>query len=277
VPAGQAQVLLVRWVGVLNGDPTRAWHVLVDALAFVGSYWLARRGHPAAALYLGIFGLLDLKSELAYPGGPTSALTAPGAFPFFTDFWWMLACTLLGLYWLAHRQLTQARLVGLLFVFLVLELLRQTSFISSPFSPFFGFAGVGFLAFGLVWDALTSGSWANVSTPGLPRTSRIFLYLGYVLLSVTVVNWVLSAHDLTQLNEFTGDVAVVGLNRFGRPLLFAIFAATLALPAEGHTRPEVPTTEGQGSTALTPAPNSPFPPEADGATPDVVAAEADPL
>jgi hypothetical protein len=79
----------------------------------------------------------------------------------------------------------------------------------------------------VVWDALTSGSWANVSSPGLSRTSRIFLYLGYVILTVTVINWALTTHDLSSLSQLTGNTALVGLDRFGRPMLYAIIAITL--------------------------------------------------
>jgi hypothetical protein len=116
----------------------------------------------------------------------------------------------------------------LFFLLTITFLLRQTNFISSPFSPLFGFAGVGFIAFGVLWDALTSGSWANTSTPGLSRTTRIFLYLGYVILTVTVINWALTTHDLSSLSNLTGNTALVGLDRFGRPMLYAIFALTLS-------------------------------------------------
>jgi len=113
---------------------------------------------------------------------------------------------------------------------LITALLRQTDFISNRFSPFFGSGGVWFIAFGLAWDALTIGAWANQSSAGLPRVSRIFLYLGYTLLTVTVVCWAVSAHDLTAVNRLTGEAALDGLQLYGRPMLYAIFAVTLAAP-----------------------------------------------
>jgi hypothetical protein len=58
--------------------------------------------------------------------------------------------------------------------------------------------------------------------------SRILLYLGYSLLTVTVVNWAVSVHDLTAISRLTGEAALDGLERYGRPMLYAIFAVTLA-------------------------------------------------
>ena len=115
---------------------------------------------------------------------------------------------------------------------LILLLLRQTDFIENPFSPFFGFAGIGFVAFGLAWDALTAGSWANTGTPFLPRAGRIFLYIGYVLLTVTLVNWARTTHNLDFIDQFSGATALLGLNAFGKPLLYLLFPIVLMLPAE---------------------------------------------
>lgn len=109
-----------------------------------------------------------------------------------------------------------------LLIVVILALLRDTSFIEDPFSPFFAFAGLGFLAFGLAWDLLTSGRWANQSTPRLPQTARIFTYLGYILITVTLVNWSVHSHDLEQLNRFTGDAALFGFILLGRPYLFLL-------------------------------------------------------
>ena len=140
----------------------------------------------------------------------------------------MLGCALFALVWLVRGTLTDARVAGLLLVLLIVTLLGQTDFISNRFSPFFGSGGIWFIAFGLAWDALTIGAWANASTPALPRVSRILLYLGYSLLTIAVVNWAVSVHDLTAIGRLTGEAALDGLERYGRPMLYAIFAVTLA-------------------------------------------------
>ncbi|MCL5994682.1 MAG: hypothetical protein M1546_01350 [Chloroflexi bacterium] len=83
--------------------------------------------------------------------------------------------------------------------------------------------------------SVTKGFWTNRSTPTLPRISRLFLYLGYVLFTVTLINWTLTSHDLERLGMFTGNLADVGFGRFGKPLLYAVLAATLALPPSTDT------------------------------------------
>ena len=64
----------------------------------------------------------------------------------------------------------------------------------------------------------------------MPRTARILLYLGYALLSVTVINWVVASHDLFSVRLFTGGGAMLGFTAFGRPMLYAVIVATPLLP-----------------------------------------------
>ncbi len=201
------------------------WHVLVAGLMIPAAFWLARRGHRAAALYLGLFGARALWIEATNPGRPLDALLWRGDAPVL--FWWVMLLAGSGLFWLLRRELTARRAARLLMLFLITVLLEQTDFIENPFSPFLAFAGIGFLAFGVVWDALTAGAWTNDSSPALPRTTRLFLYIGYVLLTVTVVNWALTTHNLETVGRFTGDAALAGLALFGIPLLHAIIVLTL--------------------------------------------------
>jgi hypothetical protein len=140
----------------------------------------------------------------------------------------------IALWWLARRELTPRRASALAFVTLITLLLHQSDFVSNRFSPFVGSGGLGFLAFGIVWDALTIGAWANDGSRGLPRVSRIFLYLGYVLMTVTVINWAVASHDLEEVGRLTGDLGLVGLEAFGKPLLYTIFAVTLAGAFRGY-------------------------------------------
>ncbi len=231
--SAMAQLAASAYADFLNNQYTPVWRVVFFGMVVLAGITQARRGRQSLAVYLCGFGLMALWIEMADIGRPLSLLTWYG--PMYTDFWWTIIFGVVALVWLIRRELTPARAAALLLVVLVSGLLRQTAFINNRFTPFFGFAGVGFIAFGLIWDALTAGSWANVSSPGLPRAGRIFLYLGYVLLTVTLVNWALSTHDLGQTAQLTGDAATFGLDRFGKPMLYAIYLVTL-WPAN-HAKP----------------------------------------
>ncbi|MGQ9903082.1 MAG: hypothetical protein ACUVRU_01840 [Anaerolineae bacterium] len=231
--SAMAQLAASAYADFLNNQYTPVWRVVFFGLVVVAGITQARRGRQSLAVYLCAFGLTALWIEMADIGRPLSLLTWYG--PAYTDFWWVIIFGVVALAWLIRRELTPARAAALLLVVLVSGLLRQTDFINNRFTPFFGFAGVGFVAFGLIWDALTAGSWANVSSPGLPRAGRIFLYLGYVLLTVTLVNWALTTHNLSQTAQLTGDAATFGLDRFGKPMLYAIYLTTL-WPAS-HAKP----------------------------------------
>jgi hypothetical protein len=125
-----------------------------------------------------------------------------------------------------------------LLLVLITALTRQTGFIEDPFSPVLGFTGIGMIALGLIWDALTIGFWANYASPGMPRVSRILLYLGYILFSIAVLNWSVATHDISQVDFFTGQAALGGFGLFGKPLIYAIFAVTLAELATDAERAE---------------------------------------
>ena len=202
------------------------WQTLLAALAIAAALWYARKGRRTLALYLGIVGANALWIQLTNPGGPLSYFGWNGLEP--VDFWWVVTFCAVALYWLARGRLSEARARLLLLLVVITLLMRQTGFIEDPFSPVLGFTGVGMIALGLVWDALTIGFWANSDSPGLPRVSRILLYLGYILFSLAVLNWSVATHDILQIDFFAGQAALGGFGLFGKPLIYAIFAVTLA-------------------------------------------------
>ena len=204
------------------------WQTLLAAAVILAAFWFTRRGRRVLALYLGILGTNALWIQLTNPGRPLSYFGWSGLEP--VDLWWVVIFSAVTVFWLARGRLTEDRARRLLLLVLITLLMRQTGFIEDPFSPILGFTGVGMIALGIVWDALTIGFWANNDTPGLPRVSRIFLYLGYVLFGVAVINWSVASHDILQVDFFTGQAALGGFNLFGKPLIYAIFAVTLALP-----------------------------------------------
>jgi hypothetical protein len=229
-------VMPMLMIGNFLNQSMTTWGLIVNAGALLLAFWLARRGQVILPLYLGLFGIHHIYTALTNPGALLQVLTWNGPLP--EDFLWVVVILLAAVLLLARRRLTPAHAGQLFYLLFITFLLRQTNFISSLFSPIFGFAGVGFIAFGVLWDSLTSGSWANTDTPGLPRTSRIFLYLGYAILTITIVNWAVSTHNLASVSQLTGSVSLTGLDRFGRPMVYSIFLVVLAqvfgkLPEKG--------------------------------------------
>lgn len=205
--------------------------------------YLLKRGRVGIAFMMVTVSIHLLWLDLTRPGAMLGALTWDDT-NFMALIWAVvLVGTLAGRAW-RRREFVQAT-PRLLLIVVILAMLRDTSFIEDPFSPFFAFAGLGFLAFGLGWDLLTSGRWANLSTPRLPQAARIFMYLGYLLITVTLVNWAVHSHDIEQLNRFTGEAALFGFFLLGRPylflLLFGLATDIIQLePSASDAEPEMP-------------------------------------
>ena len=227
--------------GLINQDTN--WQTFIASVAIVAAVILARRGRPTLALYLGIVGANALWISLTNPGRPLGFFAWSGLEP--VDFWWVVIFAAVAAYWTVHRTLTEDRARRLLLLVLITLLMRQTGFIEDPFSPVLGFTGVGMIALGLVWDALTIGFWANEDSRGLPRVSRIWLYLGYILFSIAVLNWAVASHDILQVDFFTGQAALGGFGIFGKPLIYAIFAVILAQSFMEESEGEPAPDEGQ--------------------------------
>ena len=238
--AGFLSLLLERLRGALEFSSQLVaqdanWQTLLAVVAILTALWGVRQGRHTLALYLGILGTNTLWIQLTNPGRPLSFLGWSGLEP--VDFWWVVIFGAVTFFWLARGTLTEDRARRLLLLVMITFLMRQTGFIEDPFSPFLGFAGVGLVALGIVWDSLTIGFWANKDSPGLPRVSRIFLYLGYVLFAVAVINWSVASHDILEVDFFTGQAALGGFSILGKPLIYAIFVVTLARPATTDLAP----------------------------------------
>ncbi len=226
---GEVQQAAMPASDFLSKKVMPTWHYVLCAAAAVSAVALARRGRIALALFLGLFAVLELWNRLARPGEFFATLDWRGQGP--VEFWWLALITAALAWRTVRAQLTPERAGQFLFLLLVVTLMRQRDFIENPFTPFFGFAGVAFIAFALVWDMATRGSWANEETKFLPRISRIFLYVGYALLAATVLNWAVTTHDLDSVQKLTGGAALTGFDRFGKPILYAVFFLTLLAPS----------------------------------------------
>jgi hypothetical protein len=217
------------------------WYYFLCGAALVAAVPLARRGHPNVAQYVGLVGLLSTWGFLTRPEGMLAFLTWRTEQPL--EFWWLVVIAAATAWAAVRRRLALIQVGRLFFLLMVLTLMRQRNFIENPFSAFFGFAGVIFMAFALVWDMTTHGSWANESTAALPRTSRIFLYFGYMLLAATVLNWAVTTHDLSTVQKLTGGTSLLGFDRFGKPFIYAVFFLTLRKVVRGEEEDAPKTSE----------------------------------
>jgi hypothetical protein len=212
---------------------TQEWMLIFSAALFLTSLWFAKKGRGTLSLYLGLFGLLDVYYRMTQLGYPLDVLNWKGDQP--VHFWWFFLIAGIAVFLLIKKQLTKANAVTLFFITFTIFLISQRDFIENPFT-IFGFAGVGFIAFGMLWDMMTNGRWVNQDSPALSRNGRIFLYVGYSLLTAVVVSWTLVTHHHDFLEFVTGDGAMSGFDRFGVPMIYMIFLTALA----GMASPEKP-------------------------------------
>jgi hypothetical protein len=240
---GEQMAALARYVRLLDhlADQQTVGQMVVAALALVTAAWLTVRGRAGLALYCGLFGALFIWDEMTRTGAPLGLFATPDAA--LDDIGAVALLAAIGLGWWLRRQLTAARAGRLLALLVMTALLGQTDFLANPFNPaldVIGLSSIGVIAFGIVWDTVTAGAWANDASPALPRIGRLFLYLGYVLLSVTLILWAVAAHNLPLIEHLTGTIGQVGLQHLGRPLLYAIAAITLAAPPADDALPTAP-------------------------------------
>jgi hypothetical protein len=93
------------------------------------------------------------------------------------------------------------------------------------------------IAVGILWDVLTSGDkWTNGDSPRLPRSARIFLYFGYVSMTVTaLLYWKGSGQEG---GYDTDRIALAGLTLMGIPLyLYGFIRSGILLYRQAVTSP----------------------------------------
>lgn len=199
-----------------NAEPTVRPLLIALAAAVVAAV-AAQRANATLAAFGMSLAWNQLLAWLTRAGRPLEAL----GFAFAdVDALLLVGMALVGLLWAARRQLTPERALRLLALALLFALLNQTDFLDNPFSPLFGFAGVFFLVFGIVWNVLNAGGqFVNHDTPGLPRASRLLLYTGYVLITLSVTHWFLVSHNIAmQRNQGIWNVS--GFTLLGLPLAY---------------------------------------------------------
>ncbi|MEM8858730.1 MAG: hypothetical protein AAGD96_10445 [Chloroflexota bacterium] len=241
---------LLDFVDYLNGN-NLIGVFLASAAALIWGIVELWRNRPLRANYLFLFSFFFLWKNVTRPGHQLEIFNWTDSVPL--DFWWSVLLLGFILIWLRRRELTTQRAISLLILTVINTLVfRQTDFIEDPFYRILEFSGTGLIVFGILWDVVTIGHWANEDTPALPRQSRIFLYLGYVMLSVAVIYWAIAQHDHFWINQFTGDGALAGLSALGQPMLYMLFPLLLMLP-KGQSPLEDPTESQSGAVTDSPA------------------------
>lgn len=127
-----------------------------------------------------------------------------------------------------RRRLTTGALKGLTVAAIMLWLLGTYDLLSDPLSPlaFLPRTGALFLALSLLFGVLEAGEYfaLDEGSLALPRSSRVFLFLGYALLASLFAHW----GALTNQAGFGEGYASTGFLLIGIPLALA---ALLRLPA----------------------------------------------
>lgn len=213
----------------IEGTMTQIFIIAVVTLFWGG--WLVWRKQTLAGYFIFLFGQSFLWANLFKPGRLFENFGWTSDVP--VDFWWSMFLLVLTIVWLLKKELTPQRAISLLILTLINTIIfRQTDFAEDPIFGLFQISGTGIIAFGIIWDAVTVGDWANDDTPNLPRESRIYLYLGYVIIALCTIIWAIGQHDHTMINLFTGDGAIAGLRRLGQPMLYMLYPLLLTLPKD---------------------------------------------
>lgn len=229
------QGLLLDGVDAIQDRLPRPWHLAVGVVALVIGCRRANSGRIASGIYAGLFGVLNVWNVLTASDVLPIELRARGSWA--VESGWLVLIGGCGVRRFLRRRDASLAADALLFPLLVLALMRQRDFIENPFTPVFGFAGAAFVAFGLLWDIATQGAWTNADTPSFPRLTRTYFYAGYVLLTAAVLLWAAATHDLDGVQRMTGGAALLGFDRFGKPLLYGLLLLTL-LPPGGAVAPQ---------------------------------------
>lgn len=196
------------------------WSLSFDVGLLIVAAVLIPRGHRMLPLYLALVGVGDLWSLAVTEVPGLGALAWTGTVP--VTFWMLVAVVGLTVALAVRHELAPARWERVLVVAAVVLLLNAPVTVSSASSVFLLSSGVAVIVFGLLWDAITNGNWANRDTAALPRVSRVLLYPGYLLLSLTIVTWSRVTHNAPDLALFTRTASEIGFGRFGMPLLIGL-------------------------------------------------------
>ncbi len=240
------EVIRAIWTGYNSGPATDILRGLVGVALVWLAVRLARRGRTAAATALAAFGGYQVIRLLPTDTPAFSWLLERSTDGIATVSSWVAIVVLLVA--LVTRTLDRGRQVGVLTVLLVGGLYAFRDALDDPVSALLGFAGLGVLLFGLVWQVLTEADVTRTGTRRFPLTTRVYLFLANGVFAVCSVALAALSRHPSQSGS-AADQQELGDSILGTPLLLAAVLVGLWLAVR-------PTPESAGSPR--PAPSYPI-------------------
>lgn len=221
------------WSDSLGGDTAVLINRVIAGIAFIAvAILMARRARRGSAELVGIIGLVLLASYA----------TQDGAILDVFDGWYRAidAVFVAGIAVLLVTRVVRGRvdtafLGGVLLLLMLTSLLSARDFVSNPLSIVLGFAGVGFVLLGYVWNYITGAAMVNEDSDRFPRDSRTLLFTALNLFGLTVLAWSALARS-TQFGVDLGPFAELGDEVIGVPIVVAGFIALAVAVHRGHHR-----------------------------------------
>ena len=147
------------------------------------------------------------------------------------------------------RRLTTAGALHLAGIALTSWLIATQFGIFATWTARAGISDTVVVVFGVVFALFTGSAFARGDSPSFPRASRPLIWVGYLLISVTLLNWL----EIARTQDPVDLTADIGLFYLGFPI--AAWAATRrAFSIEAPPRdpiPDAPRDEPGGSRAIT--------------------------
>ena len=222
---------LNEWTDRMSDESTLLVARVAAACAFiVASVLLARRGRRGPAELVGVIGVVLLASYATASGAVLESL---GGWDRSLDF--VGVATIIGLvvHRVVRRSLTTRFLGSVLLLLVLTVLLTARDFVSNPLSIVLGFAGVGFILFGYVWNFITGAEASNSDSAAFPRDARLLLFCALNVFGVTVLAWAAMVRSVSFGTDL-GPFATLGDEVVGIPLIVAGFVALTAAVQRGE-------------------------------------------
>lgn len=201
-----------NFLQTLSTSAREALYLIMAGAGLITTAFALRRKRYTVAAYGMLLAWMQLVAWFMEKGRPLQDYTYH-----YRDLepWIVLALTALGVYWYGRRKMDTSRALTLLSLTFFAWVLNFVDFLDNPLSLFFGFAGIFFTVFGILWGVITAGGkFANFDSRRFPRLNRILLYLGYTLLTINITHWFTVTHDVEQ-QASNADITLSGLRIFG--------------------------------------------------------------